>query len=65
MTHPTAAVTPAIIGLDVGDRCTHLCALDQDRKVLERTRFATTPQAVRNHMRKLAVKTAIRKKVSG
>lgn len=47
MTHPIATVPPAIIGLDVGDRITHLCALDQDREVVERARFATTPRAVR------------------
>jgi len=47
VTHPIGAVTPAIVGLDVGDRVTHLCALDQDREVLERRRFATTPQATR------------------
>ena len=47
MKRSSPVVTPAIIGLDVGDRITHLCALDQDREVVERTRFATTPDAVR------------------
>lgn len=50
MTHPTSlapTVTPAIVGLDVGDRITHLCALDEARVVLARGRFATTPEAVR------------------
>ena len=50
MTHPTcpsASVSPAIVGLDVGDRTTHLCALDASREVVERARFATTPEAVR------------------
>ena len=47
MTHPTPAAVPAIVGLDVGDRFTHLCELSQDREVLDRARFATTPKAVR------------------
>lgn len=49
MTHPTPSpsMTPAIVGLDVGDRVTHLCGLDADREVVERTRFTTTPESVR------------------
>jgi len=49
MTHrtSTAAVTPVIVGLDVGDRVIHLCALDAKREVVERTRFATTRESVR------------------
>lgn len=47
MTHPTVTSSPAqSIGLDVGDRFTHLCGLDSDRKVVERTRFATTREAL-------------------
>lgn len=45
MAHPI--VTAAVIGLDVGDRFTHLCALGAGREVLERGRFATTPDGVR------------------
>lgn len=45
MTHST--VTPAILGLDLGDRTSHLCALDDERQVVERSRFKTTPQGVR------------------
>jgi transposase len=40
-------VFPAIVGLDVGDRATHLCALDEERRVVERARFATTREGVR------------------
>ena len=46
MTHPI--VTACILGLDVGDRWTHFCALTAEREVLERGRFATTPEAVRS-----------------
>lgn len=49
MTHPT--VTAALLGLDVGDRVTHFCALGAEREVLERGRFATTPQALRLALR--------------
>lgn len=48
MTDPSVTESPAYsIGLDVGDRTTHLCCVDQSRQVVERTRFATTPEGVR------------------
>lgn len=61
MAHPTspafpvlaAAVSPAMVGLDVGDRVTHLCALDAERGVLARGRFATTLEAVHESFRGL------------
>lgn len=46
-----AAVSPAIVGLDVGDRVTHFCALDPERCVVERARFVTTPEAVHEFFR--------------
>lgn len=47
MTHPTVTETVALsIGLDVGDRTTHLCGVDQARKVVERLRVPTTPEGV-------------------
>ena len=47
MTHPTeTASSPAVVGLDVGDRITHLCRLDHDRQVVERHRFPTTREGV-------------------
>jgi transposase len=50
VTHPTQATStlpaPAILGLDLGDSYVHFCALDGDRKVLERGRVRTTPDAL-------------------
>lgn len=42
MTHSTATVSPITVGLDVGDRRTHFCAIDGDRKVVARGAVATT-----------------------
>lgn len=42
MTHSTSAVSPITVGLDVGDKRTHWCALDGDRKVVSRGSFRTT-----------------------
>src|SRR5262245_38014884 len=48
MTHPTVTkAEPRFFGLDVGDRVTHLCCVDAGRVVVERLRFATTPEGVR------------------
>ena len=43
MTNVTSPVCPTTIGLDVGDRRTHFCALDAQRQVLARGSFPTTP----------------------
>lgn len=47
MTHPTVQTAPASsttlsVGLDVGDRTVHLCALDDARAVVERGTYPTT-----------------------
>lgn len=44
MTHSTSRVAPSplTIGLDVGDKKTHLCAVDAERRVVARSSFATT-----------------------
>ena len=48
MTHPSVTKTkPLFFGLDVGDRTTHLCCIDEQRAVVERLRFPTTPEGVR------------------
>ena len=48
MTHPTVtSALPLSFGLDVGDRSTHVCCVDQSRQVVERLRFPTTPDGVR------------------
>lgn len=38
---------PAMVGLDLGDQYTHYCVMARDKQVLERGRFRTTPEAVR------------------
>ncbi len=38
---------PAMVGLDLGDQYTHFCVMDRGQQVLERGRFRTTPEAVR------------------
>ena len=48
MEHPIVTkAEPLFFGLDVGDRTTHLCCVDDRRVVVERDRFATTPDGVR------------------
>ena len=42
MTHSISAVSPIAVGFDVGDKRTHWCALDGDRKVHSRGSFRTT-----------------------
>ena len=42
MTHSTSAVSPITVGLDVGDKRTHFCAVDGERKVITRGSFPTT-----------------------
>lgn len=42
MTHSTSAVSPITVGLDVGDKRTHWCALDAGRKVVGRGSVRTT-----------------------
>lgn len=48
MTHSTAPVSVShlTVGLDVGDKKTHFCAVDGDRKVTARGSFATTREAL-------------------
>lgn len=54
MTHPTSCISiapilpvaPAVVAFDLGDRATHFCALDAERRVLERGRFATSHEGV-------------------
>lgn len=47
MTHPNVTQSPVLfIGLDVGDRLTHLCCIDERRQVVERRRFPTTREGI-------------------
>jgi transposase len=38
-----------IVGLDLGDKRSHFCALDSDGRVVERGRVRTTDEGIRNH----------------
>jgi len=49
MTHSTA-VSPITVGLDVGDKLTHFCALDASRKVVARGSFKTTREQLEQGM---------------
>ena len=42
MTHSTSAVFSITVGLDVGDKRTHWCAIDAERKVVARGSFRTS-----------------------
>ena len=66
MTHSTLTVTPTssvpatstvpamTVGLDVGDKTTHFCALDADRKVVARGAFTTTHQELLEKLARFA-----------
>jgi transposase len=51
-----ATITPSTltIGLDLGDRKSHVCVLDGDGAVVEESRIATTPQALGKRFENLA-----------
>lgn len=46
MIHTASPVVIDTTGLDLGDRTTHLCTLDAQRKVIGRGRFTTTREAL-------------------
>lgn len=46
MTDSTVTASLLYVGLDVGDRVTHCCFLDEERQVVERLRLPTTPEGV-------------------
>jgi len=35
------------IGLDLGDRCSHYCVLDETRRILIENKVATSPNAIK------------------
>jgi transposase len=51
MTQTTAQSTPVTLGLDIGDRNVHFCALDASRTVLARGSFPTTSTALSKRLR--------------
>jgi len=52
MTHHTAKRSPVTIGLDVGDRTSHLCVLGLDDQVAARGKFATTRGELRSALKR-------------
>ena len=56
-----ATITPATltIGIDLGDRKSHVCVLDADGEVVEESRIATTPKAVRRGSRAAPTRIAL------
>ena len=46
MTESTTTATTLTIGIDLGDRKSHVCVLDADGEVVEESRITTTPKAV-------------------
>ena len=47
MTKSIAALSTLTIGIDLGDRKSHLCALDANAAIVEESQLATTPTAMR------------------
>ncbi len=47
MEKATTTMSTLTIGIDLGDRHSHLCLLDDGGKVIEESRLATTPEAFR------------------
>jgi transposase len=44
------ATTDRTIGLDLGDRWTHLCVVDREGRIVEESRVATAPEALRQRL---------------
>ena len=44
----TSQEAPVTVGLDLGDRHTQVCVLDQAGELIEEARVATRPQALRH-----------------
>ena len=54
MTEATTAPSTLTIGIDLGDRKSHVCVLDADGEVVEESQIATTPKALRTRFECLA-----------
>ena len=54
MTEASTTTTTLTIGIDLGDRKSHVCVLDADGEVVEESRIATTPKALRARFESLA-----------
>lgn len=64
MTESTITPTIMTIGIDLGDRKSHICVLDTAGEVAEESRIATTPKALRARFEGL-VRTRIALEVGG
>ena len=47
-TTTTSQEAPVTVGLDLGDRHTQVCVLDETGELIEEARVATKPQALRH-----------------
>jgi transposase len=54
MTQATTTPSTLTIGIDLGDRKSHVCVLDAARKIVEESRIASTPIALRARFEGLA-----------
>ena len=54
MTESTTTPTTLTIGIDLGDRKSHVCVLDADGQVVEESQIATKPKALRARFECLA-----------
>jgi transposase len=54
MSKSSKSVPEMTIGVDLGDRFSHLCVLDQEGEVLEEGRVATTPEAFRRRFESMS-----------
>jgi predicted NBD/HSP70 family sugar kinase len=45
MTQATSAPSTLTIGIDLGDRKSHVCVLDADGQMIEESQIATKPKA--------------------
>ena len=64
MTESTTTPTTMTIGVDLGDRKSHICVLDAVGEIAEESRSATTPKALRARFEGL-VRTRIALEVGG
>ena len=54
MTQATTTPSTLTIGIDLGDRKSHICVLDAAGEIVEESRIATTPKTLRARFEGLA-----------
>ena len=61
-----ASLSELTVGLDLGDKYSWMCVLDQDASTMEEARIATTPEAVRRRFSEMApARVALRLRRNG